>query len=96
MVLKPSYFPDLCFVLSTRRYCCPFPGVGGSGSPFTTVTSVLVVVFWYCPDVGACCPGDNGLLAIAKLLRLEINEFTSLYERFVPAMLNSEMLCKFK
>lgn len=46
-ILRPvkSYF--LCFVGSTKTYCCPDFGVGDSGSPFVTVTSVFVEVFLY-------------------------------------------------
>lgn len=35
--------------------------MGGRGSPLVTVTSLLVVVFWYCPDRSAGVPGFRGL-----------------------------------
>jgi hypothetical protein len=61
-----SYF--LCFVGSVSTYCCPRLGVGGSGSPRVTVTSVRVVVFLYCPDLGAFMPGVKvGFVAICAV-----------------------------
>lgn len=53
--LEDSYF--LCFVVSSKTYRWPGARVGGNGSPRVTVTSVRVVVFRYCPEVGALVPG---------------------------------------
>jgi hypothetical protein len=47
-------------------YSEPFLGVGGIGSPFVTVRSGPLPPFgpiiWYCPLLGAGCPGLNDLL----------------------------------
>lgn len=68
--LSPA-FPYLCLVRSTKRYCEPGDGVGGSGSPRVTVRSGPLPPFgptiWYCPDAGAFWPGRYLLLAIAYL-----------------------------
>jgi hypothetical protein len=56
-----TYRPDLFFVASTSLYVEPGVVVGGSVSPFATVTSCPLPprgpICWYCPDFGASCPG---------------------------------------
>lgn len=69
--LAPGHYERLCFVMSGLPYPIPGFGVGGSGSPLTTVTSVP----WlpprgpstgYCPLTGALWPGlKDGVFAIA-------------------------------
>lgn len=54
-------------------YVWPDLGVGGSGSPRTTVTSVRVVLLRYCPEAGALVPGGSllfeGIVELASLMR---------------------------
>jgi len=63
------YLP-VCFVGSTSTYPAHGSGVGGSGLPFTAVTSGLPWVpplghtCWYCPDLGAGVPGVKTVLVI--------------------------------
>lgn len=67
--------PALFFVGSTNRYSCPERGVGGIGSPFTTVRSSPVPAppgptISYCPEAGAVVPGGSVSRAIGSSLTL--------------------------